>query len=171
MFSNCFSWHFAFEMLFNIFDGLDDEIKKLGYRDKGELYSDLLRFANTFEIPALDWNSSIGFVQFIYREKPCYDIAFLSFRLAFTSFSNSADILAFSVASIFLSINSSIRSPFISRSASFLLMFQRFKGLKTYSGVPHFTNNFLTYAFCFTVAASISSPPFIFLRCPLWTFS
>jgi hypothetical protein len=41
-------------MLFNIFDGLDDEIKKLGYRDKGELYSDLLRFANTFEIPALD---------------------------------------------------------------------------------------------------------------------
>jgi len=53
MFSNYFSWHLAFEMLFNIFDRLDDEIKKLDYKDKGKLRSELLRLAIAFEVPAL----------------------------------------------------------------------------------------------------------------------
>jgi len=41
-------------MLFNIFDGLDDEIKKLGYKDKGELCSELFQLAIAFEVSALD---------------------------------------------------------------------------------------------------------------------
>lgn len=42
------------DRLLYIFNGLDDEIKKLGYKDKEELCRELLRLANAFEIPTLD---------------------------------------------------------------------------------------------------------------------